>query len=48
MALINTSIENFDWPKLFLGTNVHEKDILFDKTTLIFFLQISSKQEFYM
>lgn len=37
MKLINSSIENFGWPKLILGTNVHEKVILFDKTILIFF-----------
>lgn len=37
MKLINSSMENFGWPKLILGTNVHEKVILFDKTILIFF-----------
>ena len=36
-------MENFGWPKLFLGTNVHEKVILLDKTILIFFSQICSK-----
>ena len=35
--LINRSIENFDWSKLFSGKNVHEQVELFNKTLLNIF-----------
>ena len=35
--LINRSIETFDWPKFFLGKDVHEQVILFNKTMLNIF-----------
>ena len=35
--LMNHTIENCDWPSLFLGKDVHQKAEIFNKTLLIFF-----------
>ena len=46
--LINRSIETFDWPKFFLGKDVHEQVILFNKTILnIFYNFIPNKHVMY-